>query len=92
VIRPWYTAAVANGKVSWTSVYTFITSSGIEASGVTISGPWYQSGTTTLLGVAAVDIDYTNLDPILQQYTSATASLAYLVETSTYTLVSVSTG
>jgi hypothetical protein len=92
LVRPWYTQAIATGKLGWSAVYTFATTGGQTGAGVTICGPWYQTGTTTLLGAVGVDIDSTNLNPILQQYVSATTQIAYIVETSSYMLVATSTG
>lgn len=59
--------------------------------GVTLSGPWYQGNTNTVIGVVAVDVDYSQITPILQQY-AVDGTVTYLVETSSYDLVATSSG
>ena len=89
--RPWYTQAVARGKLGWTTVFTFASSSPQLSSvpGVTLCGPFYQGA--TVQGVAAVDVDFTFLTPVLQAYAKSDMVL-YLVETSTQYLISASSG
>lgn len=90
--RPWYTQTVSRGKLGWSTVFTFATSNGNQqVTGVTLSGPWYQGNTNTVVGVVAVDVDYTQITPILQKY-ALDGTVTYLVETSSYDLVASSTG
>lgn len=53
--------------------------------------PYYQTGTTTLIGIATVDYDYTVFQKLLSTYKTNDVDV-YLVETKTFRLIASSTG
>ena len=91
--RSWYTNAVKQKEICWSSVFTFASTSPSSSSvtGVTLAGPFYYPGTTTVKGVVAVDLDYSYFTPILQKY-AKDDMVIYMAETSTYNLISTSSG
>ena len=60
-IRPWYTKAVAEGGLIWTSPYVFFTS---RNPGITTASPVYDSE-GELLGVVGVDIEISDLSDFI---------------------------
>lgn len=87
--RPWYRAAAAAGKATWSEIYPFI---GEADEGLTITAvqPFYTS-VGQLAGVAAVDLYLNDIERFLQQLTIAKTGQIFILEP-TGALVASSSG
>jgi hypothetical protein len=94
-VRPWYTATKAAGKLMFTQLFTFA-AGGFTTPGISFCVPVYlpASGTvpTALIGITSSDLVLTaSFSMVIDKYKSV-ADLVYLVESSTFYLVSANNG
>lgn len=81
--RPWFKNAVAQGKESWSAVYTDFTT--LEPT-FTLTKPVYAgiggNGDKTLIGVAATDLSLKQLTDFFRSLTISRNGIAFIVEQS----------
>jgi diguanylate cyclase (GGDEF)-like protein len=81
--RPWFKNAAANGKESWSAVYTDFTT--LEPT-FTLTKPVYAepgtNGDKALIGVAATDLSLRQLTDFFQSLTISRNGVAFIVERS----------
>lgn len=86
--RPWYQAAVKAGKLTWSDIYPYFSSSSLA---ISAARPLYDDRTGTLLGVTNATLSLSQIGDFLHNVKIGRCGQTFIVERSGYLVASSTT-